>query len=256
MIDSRAVIDPSAKIAKDVVIGPWTVIGPEVEVGSGTWIGPHVVIKGPTRIGQNNKIFQFASVGDDPQDKKYAGERTYLEIGNHNVIREYVTINRGTEQGGGVTKINNDNLLMAYVHIAHDCIIGNNTIFANYAALAGHVRVEDYAILSGFSAVHQFCVVGAHSFIAKATMVVKDVLPYVLVSGYEATTCGLNTEGLKRRGFSADTINNLKRAYKIIYRNGLTAAQAVEQLKEIALECAEAQLFVDSLQNSTRGIVR
>ena len=256
MIDQRAIIDPTARIAQNVTIGPWSIIGENVEIGEGTWIGPHVVIAGPTRIGRDNKIFQFASVGSDPQDKKYGGEKTSLEIGDRNVIRECVTISRGTVQGGGVTRIKDDNLFMAYVHIAHDCNVGSNTIFANNASLAGHVKVEDFVILSGFAAVHQFCVIGAHSFVAKSSMVVKDVLPYILISGFEATTCGINTEGLKRRGFSSETINILRRAYKVIFRQGLTVQQAIPQLQEMALECAEVQPLIDSLSHSERGIVR
>lgn len=256
VIDQRAIVDPRARIAGNVQIGPWTTIGPDVEIGEGTWIGSHVVIKGPASIGRNNKIFQFASVGEDPQDKKYQGEKTRLEMGDHNIIREGCTINRGTLHGGGVTKIRDGNLLMAYVHIAHDCIIGSNIIFANHASLAGHVCIQDHAILSGFSGVHQFCIVGAYSFVSKATMIVKDVLPYVLVDGREAAVCGLNTEGLKRRGFSAETILQLKRAYKTIFRKGLTVPQAIAELENMITECPEVQPLIDMLQTSTRGIVR
>lgn len=256
MISPHALIDKNARIAENVTIGPWTVIGPDVEIDEGTTIASHVVIKGPTRIGRNNKIFQFASVGEDPQDKKYAGEKTLLEIGDHNIIRESCTINRGTVQAGGITRIGNDNLFMACVHIAHDCIIHNNATFANHASLAGHVIVEDYAILSGFSGVHQFCYIGKHSFVGGGTMVTMDVLPYVLVDGHEAKTCGLNSEGLKRRGFSSEAINILRRAYKIIFRNGLTVSQALEQLNELLAECPEVGLLIEALQRSTRGIVR
>lgn len=256
MIDNRAVIDPSARIAKNVTIGPWTMIGPDVEIGEGTVIGPHVVINGPTQIGRENKIYQFASVGEDPQDKKYAGEKTRLEIGDRNIIREFVTINRGTVQGGGLTKIKDDNLFMAYVHIAHDCMIGSHTIFANNASLAGHVTVQDYAILSGFAAVHQFSVIGAYSFIARTTMVARDVLPYLFVCGYDAAPYGLNTEGLKRRGFSPETIIKLRRAYKVIYRSGLTTQQAIEKLQEMVIDCPEVQPMIDALLNSDRGIIR
>lgn len=256
MISPQAIVDPKAKIGANVEIGPWTLIGPDVEIGDGTWIGSHVVIKGPTKIGRHNKIFQFASVGEDPQDKKYSGEATLLEIGDHNVIRESCTINRGTLQAGGKTQIGNANLLMSCVHVAHDCIIGSHAIFANHASLAGHVVVGDHAILSGFCGVHQFCVIGAHSFVGGGSMVTKDVLPYVLVDGHEAKTCGLNSEGLKRRGYSPETINNLKRAYKIIYRNGLTVAQALEQLNEMLPDCPEIGLMMEVLQKSTRGIVR
>lgn len=256
MLDSRADIHPQARIGKNVSVGPWTIIGPDVVIDEGTIIEPHVIIRGPTKIGKNNHIFQFSSIGEDPQDKKYHGEDTLLEIGDNNVIREFCTLNRGTVQGGGVTRIGNGNLLMAYVHIAHDCIIANNAIFANYVGLAGHVTVEDYAIFGGYAAVHQFCVVGAHSFIGKASMVTKDVLPYVLVSGAEPVACGINAEGLKRRGFSAEAITILRRAYKIIFRNDLTVVQAIAELECLLLECPEVQLLIDGLKKSTRGIVR
>jgi UDP-N-acetylglucosamine acyltransferase len=256
VIDKRADIHPSARIAEGVTIGPWTVIGADVEIGEGSHIGSHVVIKGPTRIGKDNKIYQFASVGEDPQDKKWQGEKTYLEVGDRNVIREFCTLNRGTVQGGGATRVGNDNLLMAYVHLAHDCIIGNGTIFANNASLAGHVTVHDYVTLGGFSGVHQNCVLGAYSFVAKAAIVAKDVLPYVLVTGNMAEVCGLNTEGLKRRGFSAEVITALRRAYKVIYRSGLTVSQALTSLEDMVLETPEIQLLIDALKLSTRGIVR
>lgn len=256
MIDKQAIIDPSAKIAANVTIGPWTYVGPDVEIGEGTTIASHVVIKGPTTIGKNNRIFQFASLGEDPQDKKYKGEKTRLEVGDNNVFREHVTINRGVVQAGGLTKIGSNNLFMACVHIAHDCVIGNNTIFANHSSLAGHVVVGDYAIFSGFVGVHQFCQIGAHSFTGGGTMVTKDVLPYVLIDGHEAKACGLNTEGLKRRGFSPEAISTLRRAYKVIYRNNLTVAQALEQLQEMVKDCPEVQLMIDALQQSTRGIIR
>lgn len=256
MIDPRACVDSSARIAENVTIGPWSVIGPEVEIGPGTWVGPHVVIKGPTRIGADNKIFQFASVGEDPQDKKYQGERATLEIGDSNIIRECCTINRGTGQGGGVTRIGNENLFMAYVHIAHDCIIGNQTVFSNNASLAGHVTVDDYVIFAGFSGVHQFCRVGAYSFIGKATMVVKDVLPYLMVVGYDARTIGLNLTGLKRWNFSLETTYFLRRAYKIIFRNNLTVPEALKELEPLTLECAEIRPMVEILAGSERGITR
>jgi len=256
MIHPTAIIDPNARIAEGVAIGPYAVIGPDVEIGAGSWIAPHAVIKGPTRIGRNNKIFQFASIGEDPQDKKYKGEKTVLEIGDNNIFRESCTINRGVVGAGGITRIGSDNLFMACVHVAHDCIIANHAIFANHASLAGHVIVEDYAILSGFSGVHQFCTIGKHSFIGGGTMVTKDVLPFVLVDGHVAKACGLNSEGLKRHGFSSEKINILKRAYKIIYRNGLTVPQALEQLTELVAECPEVALMIEVLQRSTRGIVR
>ncbi len=256
MISPHAIIDPQARIADNVEIGPWTYIGPEVEIGEGTVVASHVVIKGPTKIGRENKFFQFSSIGEDAQDKKYKDEKTFLEIGDKNIFREFVTINRGVAQAGGVTKIGNENLFMAYVHIAHDCVIGNATIFANHSTLAGHVKVGDYAILSGVAGVNQFCEIGPYSFIGAGTKVTKDVLPYVLVDGREAEACGLNSVGLKRSGFSTETINQLRRAYKIIYRSDLTVAQALEQLQGMLAECPEVQLMMDALQNSTRGIVR
>lgn len=256
MIDPRACIDPGAHIGENVTIGPWTIIGAEVEIGAGTWIGPHVVIKGPTRIGKDNKIFQFASVGEDCQDKKYRGERTYLDIGDRNIIRECCTIHRGTGQGGEITRIGNDNFFMAYVHIAHDCMIGNQTVFSNNASLAGHVIVEDYAIFSGFSAVHQFCKIGRYSFIGGATMVVKDVLPYILVNGHDAKAIGLNLTGLKRHNFSLETTNYLRRAYKIIFRSHLTVAEALKELALLVQDCAEVQPMIDMLRQSDRGIIR
>jgi UDP-N-acetylglucosamine acyltransferase len=256
LIDERAIIHATAKISANVTIGPGAVIGADVEIAEGSWIGPHVVIKGPTIIGRENKIFQFSSIGEDPQDKKYCGEKTLLKIGDRNIFRECCTINRGTLQAGGVTSIGNDNLFMACVHVAHDCIIGDNAIFANHSSLAGHVLVGDHAILSGFSGVHQFCAIGAHSFVGGGSMVTKDVLPYVLVDGHDAKTCGLNAVGLKRRGFSAEAINILRKAYKIIYRNGLTVDQALEQLMELLPECSEVGLMIEALKQSTRGIVR
>ncbi len=256
MIDPRAVIDPSAKIAANATVGAFSIVGADVEIGENTVVGPHVVIKGPTRIGRDNQIFQFASIGDAPQDKKYNGEPTRLEIGDRNVIREYVTINRGTVQDVGVTRIGNDNWIMAYVHIAHDCQIGNNTIFSNNASLAGHVHIDDWAILGGFTLVHQFCKVGAHCFTAMNSVINMDVPPYVMVSGHMATPHGLNSEGLKRRGFSADSLTALRRAYRILYRSNLTLAHAIEQLKDLAKQCAEVSVLVSFLEKSSRGIVR
>jgi UDP-N-acetylglucosamine acyltransferase len=258
LIDPQAIVHPNARIGKGVSIGPWSIIGPDVEIGEGTWIGPHVVICGPTRIGQDNKIYQFGSLGDDPQDKKYRGEReqTRLEIGDRNTIREYCTLNRGTVQGGGITRIGNDNWIMAYVHIAHDCIVGNNTVFANNASIAGHVVVEDYVILGGFTVVHQFCRIGAYSFSAFSSTIVKDVPPFVMVSQKPAKAHGLNREGLKRNGFSSDTINLLRRAYRILYRQNLTIAESIERLKELAPESAEVGRLIDFVQQCTRGIVR
>lgn len=254
MIDKTAIIDPSAKIADDVHIGPYSIIGPDVEIGEGTWIGPHVVIQGLTRIGRNNKIFQFASIGEIPQDLKFKGEKTYLEMGDRNIIREFCTFNRGTAQDKAVTKIGNDNLFMAYVHIAHDCEIGNHTIFANNASLAGHVKVDDYAILSGFSGVFQFCRVGAYSFAATNSVIIKDVPPFIKVSGYYAKPFGLNTVGLQRHGISEEALTELRRAYKIIYRNGLTTAKAIQELQQMGSQ--EIQRLIQFIETSSTGIVR
>ncbi len=255
MIDERAIIHPTAKIAENVSIGPWSVIGPQVEIGSGTTIGPHVVIKGHTIIGKNNKIYQFASIGEDPQHTNYMGEETTLRIGDSNIIREFCTINRGTLQGGGVTSIGNQNFLMAYVHVAHDCKVGNDTIFVNNASVAGHVTVEDYATIGAFVGIHQFCNIGPYSFIT-AAMIGKDVPPYVIVTGNAASVCGLNTVGLKRRGFSTETITILRRAYHVLFRQGLNIKQAVEELEKMVVDCPEVQLFIDAINNSNRGLVR
>lgn len=256
MIDARAVIDPSARIAPGVIVGPYAVIGPDVEIDEGCRIGPHVVIRGPTTIGRDNEIYQFASIGDAPQDKKYAREPTRLEIGSRNVIREGCTINRGTVQDRGATTIGDDNWIMAYVHIAHDCVVGNNTIFANNASLAGHVRVEDHAILGGFTLVHQFCAIGAHSFSGMGSAIAKDVPPYVMVSGSPAHPHGLNSEGLKRRGFSEQALGGLKKAYKLLYRSRLPFEQAVEEIRALEAECAEVAPLREFLERQTRGIIR
>jgi UDP-N-acetylglucosamine acyltransferase len=256
VIDKTAIIHSTARIAPDVHIGPWTVIGENVEIGSGTWIGPHVVVQGPTKIGSENKIYQFSSIGEAPQDKKFQGEETWLEIGERNVIREFCTFNRGTGQGGSVTRIGDDNLFMAYVHIAHDCLVGNHTIFANNASLAGHVIVEDFAIFGGFAGVFQSCRVGASSFASMGAMIDKDVPPFVKVSGYYAKPFGLNVIGMKRRGFATETLSNLRRAYKLIYRKGLTLKQALLELENMLTECPEVQTLIDFIQISRRGIVR
>jgi len=255
-IDTRAVIDPSARIGNNVTIGPFSVIGKDVEIGDETWIGPHVVINGPTRIGRENRIFQFASVGEIPQDKKFHGEESALEIGDRNTIRENVTINRGTADGGGITKVGNDNWLMAYIHIAHDCIIGNHTIFANAASLAGHVRIDDYAILGGFTLVHQFCTIGAHAFCGMGSAISKDIPPFMMVNGNPAQPHGLNTEGLKRHQFSKETQQALREAYRIIYRSGLTTQEALSQLSPLAQTSPEVARMQAFIQNSQRGIVR
>ncbi|HED40423.1 MAG TPA: acyl-ACP--UDP-N-acetylglucosamine O-acyltransferase [Chromatiales bacterium] len=256
MIHSSAIIDPTARIADDVTVGPFSLIGPDVEIGSGTVIGSHVVVKGPTTIGRDNQIFQFASIGEDPQDKKYQGEATRLEIGDNNVIREGCTLNRGTAQDLGVTAIGNDNLIMAYVHVAHDCTIKNNTILANNVALAGHVTVDDYAILGGYTLVHQFCVIGSHAFTAMGSVLPKDVPPFVLVSGHMAKPFGLNVEGLKRRGFSTETIRDLRRAYKLIYKSGMTIEQASQQMRLLNPDSDDIALLADFIEKSQRGIVR
>lgn len=256
MIDEKAVVHPEAKIGANVSIGAYSVIGADVEIGEGTWIGPHVVIEGPTVIGKNNQIFQFASIGDAPQDTTYKGEPTRLEIGDNNVIREYCMISRGTVKGGGLTRIGDHNYLMAYTHIGHDCMLGNHIIMVNHAALSGHVIVNDFANIGPYAAVHQFCHIGAYAFIARATYVTKDVLPYVMIAGHETAACGINTVGLKRRGFSSEAVDQLRRAYKIIFRKGLTVQQALAELEMMQAECPEVTLMIDSLNNATRGIVR
>ena len=256
MIHSTAIIDPSAKLGSNVKVGPYSIIDKGVEIDDGCEIGPHVVIRGNTTIGKDTRIFQFASVGEEPQDKKYAGEETCLEIGERNVIRESCTINRGTSQDKGITRIGDDNWIMAYVHIAHDCVVGNNTILANNTSLAGHVTVGDYSILGGFTLVHQFCHIGAHSFSAMGSAIAKDVLPFVMVSGNAAKAHGLNSEGLKRRGFSAEELKNIKEAYRIIYRSGNTLENAKELLSELAVKSEAVRSMQTFLNNVTRGIVR
>lgn len=256
MIHPTAVIDPAAELAEDVSVGPYSVIEANVTIGAGTDIGPHVVIKGTTRIGSQNRIFQFASVGEEPQDKKYAGEPTALEIGDRNTIREFVTINRGTAQDDGVTRLGDDNWIMAYVHIAHDCRIGNETIFANNASLAGHVSVGDYAILGGFTLVHQFCQIGAYSLTAFGSGISKDVPPFVTVGGTPAKAHGLNMEGLRRRGFPEESRKALRRAYRTLYRESLSLQDALAALREQAASCAEVAMLVEFLEQQSRGIVR
>jgi len=257
MIDKTAIIHPSAKLGSDVSVGPYSIIGAEVEIGAGTWIGPQVVIKGPTKIGENNKIYQFASVGEDCQDKKFAGEPTKLEIGNKNVIREGVTIHRGTTQDESLTKIGNDNLFMVNSHIAHDCVIGDHNIFGNCTGIAGHVVVEDYVIFSAFCGVHQFSQIGSHSFISHASMLPKDVPPFLMITGgSDVSVCGLNVEGLKRRGFSSDDVLWLRRAYKVIYRQGNRVVEAIEKLKAMEADNQHIKRFRLFLENSKRGIVR
>ncbi len=256
MIHATAVVDPGTLIGPDVQIGPYSVIGPNVEIGAGTWIGPHAVINGPTRIGRDNRIFQFSSVGEAPQDLKYAGEPTRLEIGDRNTIRECCTLHRGTPNGGAVTRIGDDNLLMAYVHVAHDCQIGSKTVFANNSSLAGHVHVGDYAILGGFTLVHQFCHVGAYCMTGINTVTFKDIPPYLMVAGNTAQPHGLNLRGLKRRGFSEEAIAALREAYRIVYRAGHTLQQALQNLAPLAARIPEVAVFADFIRASGRGIIR
>lgn len=256
MIHSTAIIDPSAQLASDVEVGPYSIIGPDVKIDSGTKIASHVVIKGPTSIGKDNQIYSFAALGDAPQDKKYAGEPTTLVIGDRNTIREYCTFNRGTIQDQGVTKIGNDNWIMAYVHIAHDCQVANNTILANNSSLAGHVHLHDFAILGGFTLVHQFCKIGAHVITAVGSVVFKDIPPYLTAAGYDAKPHGLNSEGLKRRGFDSETLLQLKRAYKTLYKSSLTLDEATLVLEQQSSECPEIKLWLDFFEVSTRGIIR
>jgi UDP-N-acetylglucosamine acyltransferase len=255
-IHPTAVIAPDAVLAADVQVGAYAVIGSGVEIGPGSRIGPHVVIQGPTRIGADNRIFQFASVGDAPQDKKYRDEPTRLEIGDRNVVRECVTLNRGTTKDAGVTRIGNDNLFMAYSHVAHDCWVGDNCVFANSATLGGHVHVGDWVIMGGFSGVHQFCRVGAHAFIANNAAVTRDVPPYVMTVGQPAAAHSINSEGLKRRGFTPAQIRNLRNAFKLLYRSGLKLADAERELKALAVEQPEVAALAEFLPQSTRSIVR
>jgi UDP-N-acetylglucosamine acyltransferase len=256
VIDSRAVVSPQAQVAPDVDIGPYSIIGAEVSIDSGTWIGPHAVVKGPAKIGKNNKIFQFASVGEDPQDKKYQGERTWLEIGDRNVFRECCTINRGTVLDRGVTRIGSDNLFMSYSHVGHDCTLGDNIVMANSATLAGHVEIGDCANLGGLSAVHQYCKIGAYSFIANNGAVTRDVPPYVMAVGQPAEPHSINVIGLERRGFTPEQILNIRRAYRVLYRSKLKLEEALEKLEEAAASQAEIRIFVDFIKRSTRSIVR
>ncbi len=255
-IHATAVIDAKAEIANDVTISPYAVIGPDVKIDSGTWVGPHAVIEGPTTIGKDNKIFQFASVGAEPQDKKYKGEPTTLTIGDRNVIRESCTINRGTAQDIGTTTIGSDNWIMAYVHIAHDCIVGNNTIFANNATLAGHVTIHDYAILGGFTLVHQFCHVGEYAFTGMGTALAKDLPPYVMAMGAPAIPRGINSEGLKRHGFKDDERKQIKDAYKTLYRNNRTLEEAVSLLSESENEYVKLLADFCKRSQSGRRIIR
>jgi UDP-N-acetylglucosamine acyltransferase len=257
MIHPTAQIDPSAVIGDNVSIGAYSVIGADVQIGDGTVVGPHVVIEGPTRIGRDNRISQFASLGGAPQDKKFAGEHSELVIGDRNLIREFVTINRGTGDGGGATRLGNDNWVLAYVHIAHDCHIGNNTVFSNYSALAGHVEIGDWVVMAGFSGAHQFCKVGAHAFIGMGCLVGSDVPPFVtMANDQRGRPRGINSEGLKRRGFDAPRISAIKRAYRTLYMAGLTLADAREQLTEQANGSEDVRAMLEFLDRSERALAR
>ena len=255
LIHPQAIVDPKAELAPDVEVGPFTYIGPGVEIDSGSVINSHVCLKGPTKIGKRNRIFQFASVGEDCQDKKYAGEPTSLEIGDDNQIRECATIHRGTIQDEGVTRIGNRNLIMSYVHIAHDCVIGDDNTFVNNATLAGHVHVDHHVIMAGFSGAHQFCRLGAYSMLGKGALTAKDVPAFLMVAGNPAKPTGMNFEGMRRRGYSKETISMLKEAYKIIYMRGIKLNEAMAQL-EAKPHDELLQLFIDSIKASTRGIAR
>ncbi len=256
MIHETAIVDTKTAIAKDVKIGPYSIIGADVEIGAGTWVGPHVVIKGPTSIGKSNKIFHFCSIGEDPQHLSYNGERTELKIGDNNIFREYCTINRGTKDGRGQTLIGDMNFFMSYVHVAHDCVIGSHTVFANCASLAGHVTVGDYTIFGGFSGIHQFCSVGPHVMTGIATISFKDIPPFLMVSGNTAKPYGLNVRGLKQRGFDEEAIGALKVAYKKIYRSGLPLQQALHGLKKLASSHKAVQQFCEFIASTERGIIR
>lgn len=256
MIHPTAIIHEGAKLAAGVSVGAYSIIGEHVEIGANTWIGPHVVVTGHTRIGSDNRIFQFSSIGEQPQDKKYAGETTYLEIGDRNTIREFCTLNCGTSQDVGVTRIGSDNWIMAYVHIAHDCQVGNQIVLANSVNLAGHVHVGDWAILGGYTGVHQFCRVGAHSFCGGGTILLQDLPPYVMAAGDPCKTHGINSEGLKRRGFSSPAIMAIKRAYKALYRQGLSLDDAKAQIGAAVGETPELQIMLDFISVPGRGFVR
>ena len=257
MIEPTAIVHPGAEIGTGVSIGAYSVIGDQVQIADHCVIGSHVVIKGPVRIGEATSISQFSSIGDDPQDKKYQGEATsFLEIGSNNIIREFCSINRGTAQGGGITRIGNDNWIMAYVHIAHDCQVGNNTVFANNATLAGHVLIDDYAILGGFTGVHQFCRVGCHSISSIASIIVKDVPPYLMISGNTAKPNGLNRVGLKRNGFADNSVDALRKAYRIVYRESLLLKDALSEIESLADVNEEVANFARFIKESERGIIR
>ena len=255
-IHSTALVHPGAKLADDVQIGPYSVIGEHVEIGAGTVVGPHVVIEGRTRIGKNNRIAQFASLGNDPQDKKYAGEPTELEIGDNNLIREYCSFNTGTVQDAKITRIGSNNWLLSYVHIAHDCQIGNNIVMSNSVQLAGHVHVGDHVILGAFVGAHQYCKIGAHAMVGAGSLLFQDLPPYLMVGGNPAAPHGINSEGLKRRGFSSASIMAIKRAYKTLYRSGLSLEQARQEIAAQSAEHPELALYTEFIERATRGILR
>lgn len=260
MIHATAIIDPKAELDSSVSVGPYTVIGAGVRIGAGTSVGPHCVIEGPTTIGRDNKIFQFASLGAAPQDKKYAGEPTQLIVGDRNTIREFCTMNRGTVQDDGITALGDDNWIMAYVHLAHDCKVGSRVIMANNAQLAGHVHVGDWAILGGFTAVHQFVHIGAHSMTGLGSILFQDLPPFIMAAGNIAEARSFNLEGLKRRGFTPEQLNAVKQMYRLLYRRGLTVDQAQIEMAGLQASHPEArdtiQLMLDFLKTATRGIIR
>jgi UDP-N-acetylglucosamine acyltransferase len=255
-VDSKAVVSPRAQLADDVEVGPFALIGPDVTIGPGCRIAAHAVVQGPTVMGSGNQVFQFASIGDAPQDKKYKGEPTRLEVGDRNVFREYVTVNRGTVTGRTVTRVGNDNMLLAYSHVAHDCVLGDNIVLSNAVMLGGHVELGDWVIMSGYAGVHQFTKVGAHAFIGNNTAVTRDVPPYVLATGQPAEPRAVNSEGLKRRGFSEEQIRAIRNAYRVLYRSDLKLEEAVPRLREMAAEHDCLQIFVDFIGQSTRSLVR
>ncbi len=251
-IHPTAIVDPGATVAGDVSIGAYTVIGPQVEIGTGCRIGPHVVIQGPTRIGNDNQIFQFASIGDAPQDKKYKGEATRLEIGDRNVIREFCTMNRGTTHDQGITRVGSDNMFLASAHVAHDCVVGNHCVMSNNAALGGHVHLGDWVIMSAYSGIHQFCRIGAHAFLGNNAAVTVDIPPYVMAVGQPAKPHSVNSAGLKRRGFSVEQVRNIRAAYRILYRSGLKREQAIEQLAVLVSTQPELAALVDFFRSTSR----
>ncbi len=256
-VHPSAVVDPSARLGEGVSIGPFTVVGPEVEIGDGTSVGPHCSLHGPTRIGRDNRIVGHAAIGGDPQDKKYRGERVELQIGDRNLVREFVTINRGTGDGGGVTRVGHDNWFLAYAHVAHDCTVGDHCVFSNNATLAGHVEIGDWVIISGFGGAHQFCRVGAHAFIGKGVLVGGDVPPFTMVASDEnGRPRGINSEGLKRRGFDAGRIAAIKRAYRTLYVAGLPLAEARQQLAEQAADSEDVRFLLDFIEGGERPLLR